>query len=293
MKHHACEEAWRELVDRTRTRGDKLHQAEDLQAYFDKYTELMAFVNELVAKVTSGELGRTVPAAESSLAKNIGYEKQIQAFTGVDEFVDRGKGLVSGGHFMADEIAEKIRVLSSRWEYLKTVTRERNELFRKNLDLRVYLVQLEEFDKWLSSKEPELRTVQLGESIREVEELISEHEEFTHTLEAQENRADALKRKTLIEQAWEEMKKREEAEKEAQVKRMEKERAEMIKRKEVERITMEINKKREGGDGGSSHVEKDQAGQGSGSKSSGGILGSTRFGSFFGRDGRRGELRQH
>lgn len=279
VKLHATLEAWRELVERTRSRGDKLCQAEDLQAYFDKYTELMAFANEMVAKVTSGELGRSVAAAEASLVKNGGYLKEIGGFRGVDEFVERGEGLVKSGHFMGEEIKDKIGVLSGRWGYLKRVVGERDDLFRKNLDLRVYLVQLEEFDKWLSGKEPELREVKLGESIREVEELIREHEEFVHTLEAQESRVEGLRRRTLIEEAWEEMKKREEAEREVEVKRMERERVEMIKRKEVERITMEINKKR----GGEEKEEEKVV-------SRGGFLGNTRFGSFvFGKDGRRGK----
>ncbi|CAL8090883.1 unnamed protein product [Orchesella dallaii] len=284
VKLQACVDSWKELVERTRTRGDKLNQAENMQAYFDKYTELMAFVNEMVAKVTSGELGRTVQAAETSLAKNKSYKQQISAFKGVHEFVHRGEGLIKQGHFMGEEIHEKIRVLKSRWEYLNGIVEERDELFRRNLDLRVYLVQLEDFDKWLNGKEPELKHLNLGESIREVEELIREHDEFASTLEAQESRAEGLKRKTLIEEAWENMKKREEAEREVQVKRMEKERAELLKRKEVERITNEINKKRENDSVDANNVQ---------TAPRGGFLGNTRFGSFvFGRDGRRGQQQE-
>ncbi|ODM96280.1 Spectrin beta chain, non-erythrocytic 1, partial [Orchesella cincta] len=279
VKLQACLDSWKELVERTRTRGDKLNQAENMQAYFDKYTELMAFVNEMVAKVTSGELGN-VQAAETSLAKNKSYSQQIDSFKGVHEFVHRGEGLIKQGHFMGEEIHEKIRVLSGRWEYLNKIVDERDVLFKQNLDLRVYLVQLEDFDKWLNGKEPELKYANLGESIREVEELIREHDEFASTLEAQEARVEGLKRKTLIEEAWENMKKREEAERELQVKRMEKERAELLKRKEVERITNEINKKREEDSVDTSSVA---------TAPRGGFLGNTRFGSFvFGRDGRRG-----
>jgi len=195
-----------------------------MEAYFDKYTELMAFVNEMVAKVTSGELGRTVEAAKTSLTKNKSYTQQISAFKRVHEFVQRGEGLI-------------------KREYLKAIVPELNELFKRNLDLRVYLVLLEDFDKWLNGKEPEPRDVNLGESMREVEELIREREEFANTHEAQEARVEALKRKTLTGEAWENMKKREEAEREVQLKRLEKERANYSSTK-VESITNEINKKR-------------------------------------------------
>ena len=41
VKHEETLEAWTTLLERSEQRKDKLHQTEQLQAYFDEYTELM------------------------------------------------------------------------------------------------------------------------------------------------------------------------------------------------------------------------------------------------------------
>ena len=41
VKHEETIEAWNELLEKSALRKDKLHQAEQLQAYFDEYRELM------------------------------------------------------------------------------------------------------------------------------------------------------------------------------------------------------------------------------------------------------------
>jgi len=79
----------------------------------------------------------------------------------------------------------------------------------------------------------------VGESIAEVEELIRQHEDFEKTIEAQGDKLEALKRKTLIENAFMSQRVKEEEAKKEEAKRVEKERVEAIKRKEVLRITEE------------------------------------------------------
>lgn len=41
VKHEETVEAWNELLEKSAQRKDKLHQAEELQAYFDEYRELL------------------------------------------------------------------------------------------------------------------------------------------------------------------------------------------------------------------------------------------------------------
>jgi spectrin beta len=50
----------------------------------------------------------------------------------------------------------------------------------------------------LESREKILAHEELGSSISEVEELIRRHEDFTKTLDAQDQKAEALKRITLV-----------------------------------------------------------------------------------------------
>lgn len=53
-------------------------------------------------------------------------------------------------------------------------------------------------EKWISSREAMLQDEKLGDSIHQVEELIRKHEDFEKTIEAQEEKCNALKRITLV-----------------------------------------------------------------------------------------------
>jgi spectrin beta len=52
VKKEETIEIWSELIDRNHQRKEKLMQAEQLQAYFDEYPDLMAWINEMWAKIT-------------------------------------------------------------------------------------------------------------------------------------------------------------------------------------------------------------------------------------------------
>lgn len=65
VKRDETNESWTELFDKTVTRKGKLQQAEQLQAYFDEYRDLMAWINEMIAKITAPELATNVAAAEA------------------------------------------------------------------------------------------------------------------------------------------------------------------------------------------------------------------------------------
>lgn len=47
VKHEETLEAWTQLLERSEQRKDKLHQTEQLQTYFDEYTELMLVSQKL------------------------------------------------------------------------------------------------------------------------------------------------------------------------------------------------------------------------------------------------------
>lgn len=240
VKHEDTVESWNELLEKAAIRKDKLHQAEQLQAYFDTYRELLAWVNETIAKVTAPELAKDVGGAETLISRHKEYQKEIdgrqEAF---ESFSSRGKTLIREGHFLADEIEEKVKVLQQRWESLKNICTKRKEIYEQNLDCQLFLRDVANLESWLASREPIIRDPTLGDSIAEVEELIRQHEDFEKTIDAQSDKLEALRRKTLIEDAFVNQRFQEEEAKKEEAKRVEKERVEAIKRKEVLRITEE------------------------------------------------------
>lgn len=240
VKREEAVEAWSELLDKTVARKDKLKQAEQLQAYFDEYRDLMAWINEMIAKITAPDLARNVSAAEALLARIQEHRAEISSRNeGFDKFYKDGEKLIKDKHFLSNEVQDKISILSQRKKLLETTLEKRREIYELNLDTQLFLREAEILEGWLVSREPVLKDAKLGESIGQVEELIRRHEDFEKTVEAHEDKFEALKRITLLEKLFKKQKEEELAAKQAEKERVERERLVNLKQKEVQRITEE------------------------------------------------------
>ncbi|XP_075227745.1 spectrin beta chain, non-erythrocytic 5 kst isoform X2 [Lycorma delicatula] len=245
VKHEECLDAWTQLLEKAEQRKDKLQQAEQLQTYFDQYRDLMAWINEMIAKVTSAELAHDVSGAELLISRHLEHRAEINsrsdAFT---DFYATGNTLIKQGHFLANEIQDKIRVLEQRNALLHETWERRKTIYEQNLDTQMFKREADQLENWLQSREPTLHDGKLGDSIAQVEDLIRKHDDFEKTIQAQEDKFVALKRITLLEQAFQAQQEAEHAARQAEKERVERERIEARKRREVQRIADE--RRREG-----------------------------------------------
>ena len=199
VKHEQVDEAWGDLLEKSAQRKSKLVQAEQLQAYFDEYRDLLSWINEMVAKVTAPELARDVPGAEALISRHNEYRAEIDTHDDAfSKFYETGHTLVQQGHFLAKEIQEKVSVLKQRRQTLEETWQSRKLIYEQNLDTQAFKRDAETLENWLMSREPMLRDEQLGDSIPQVEELIMKHQDFEKTIEAQEDKFNALRRITMV-----------------------------------------------------------------------------------------------
>lgn len=199
VKREEAIEAWSELLDKTVARKDKLKQAEQLQAYFDEYRDLMAWINEMIARITSPDLARNVAGAEALLSRIQEHRAEISSRNeAFDKFYKDGEKLISEKHFLSNEVQDKVTILGQRKKLLESTLEKRREIYELNLDTQLFLREAEILEGWIVSREPQLKDAKLGESIGQVEELIRRHEDFEKTVEAHEDKFQALKRITLV-----------------------------------------------------------------------------------------------
>jgi spectrin beta len=64
--------------------------------------------------------------------------------------------------------------------------------------LQLFKRDAEQLENWIQSREPILHDDKLGDNIQQVEDLIRRHEDFEKTIEAQEEKFNALRRITLV-----------------------------------------------------------------------------------------------
>lgn len=199
VKRDETIEMWTELLEKTANRKEKLKQAEQLQAYFDEYRDLMAWINEMIAKITAPDLATNVAAAEALLARIKEHRTEIDSRKDAfDNFYKNGHRIINEKHFLSNEIQDKITVLQQRYELLETTLRKRHEIYELNLDTQLFLREAEVLESWIQSREPQLKDHKMGDNITQVEELLRRHEDFEKTVESQEDKFHALKRITLV-----------------------------------------------------------------------------------------------
>nr|XP_040222398.2 spectrin beta chain, non-erythrocytic 1 isoform X3 [Anopheles coluzzii]XP_049461127.1 spectrin beta chain, non-erythrocytic 1 isoform X3 [Anopheles coluzzii] len=240
VKRDETIEVWSELKDRTVQRKEKLTQAEQLQAYFDEYRDLMAWINEMLAKITAPDLAKDVAGAEALIGKIKEHRTEVDARKEAFEVFNRtGRKLIQDKHFLANEVQDKIAVLEQRKRLLDNTIVQRLEMYELNLDTQRFLKEAEDMESWIISRQMQLKESKLGDSIAQVEDLLRKHEDFEKTVAAQEEKVLALKRITLLEQKFKKQLEAEQAARIAEKERIERERHEALKQKEVQRITEE------------------------------------------------------
>lgn len=199
VKRDETTEMWTDLLEKTYARKQKLEQAEQLQAYFDEYRDLMAWINEMIAKITAPNLATNVPGAEALLVRIKENRAEIDSRSDLfANFYKNGQRIISEKHFLSNEIQDKINVLKQREELLEKTLRKRHEIYELNLDTQLFLRDADILDSWIGSRESQLKDHKMGENIAQVEELIRRHEDFEKTVEAQEDKFLALKRITMV-----------------------------------------------------------------------------------------------
>lgn len=199
VKRDETIESWSDLMEKTIARIDRLKQAEQLQAYFDEYRDLLAWINEMMAKITAPDLATNVAGAELLLLRIKEQRDEIRSRNDAfAKFYKNGEKLIKEKHFMANEVQEKISILDQRKRLLEHTLEKRKEIYELNLDTQIFLREAEILESWIVSREPQLREVKMGDTIGQVEDLIRRHEDFEKTVAAQDDKFQALKRITLV-----------------------------------------------------------------------------------------------
>ncbi|KRX45019.1 Spectrin beta chain, non-erythrocytic 5 [Trichinella murrelli] len=240
-------EVFNELNQEGKNQRTKLEHAEQLQAYFEQFHDLINWINGMQTTITADSLVKDVPGAEALLLRHKERFAEIEARApAVVEFIQLGKEMMRSKHVLSLEICDKVDQLDTAFNNLRLIFEERSSLYAMNLDAQIWKSDASSLEAWLNDRQLYLKEDWDGiKSAREVEESIRQYDDFLTTLSAQEEKFDALKKLTLLEQAMECQSMRE-----AQVQRQvelsrEKQRKQKVKTLEKHRILQERRQERE------------------------------------------------
>ncbi|XP_028029643.1 spectrin alpha chain isoform X2 [Bombyx mandarina] len=212
-------EAWQQLQARANARKEKLLDSYDLQRFLSDYRDLMAWINSMMALVSSDELANDVTGAEALLERHQSQRSEIDAHYGVVPQEHRtemdaragtfqalelfGQQLLQGGHYASVDIQEKLNNMSDARQELEKAWVNRRMKLDQNLELQLFYRDCEQAEGWMAAREAFLAPADHADSADQqqpdnVEQLIKKHEDFDKAINAHEEKIAQLQ--TLADQ---------------------------------------------------------------------------------------------
>uniref|UniRef100_A0A4W6DIZ9 Spectrin beta, non-erythrocytic 5 n=1 Tax=Lates calcarifer TaxID=8187 RepID=A0A4W6DIZ9_LATCA len=190
------EACWTSIQDKAFQRSARLGQAEDVLKYLSHWTELMAWLKEMLSLVR-GEV-QSVEGAdlEQLIKKHDEYRVQIDRQLNKSQAVkEEGRRLIEDGGFMSQEVEERVFELEELETRVEKVWEETRLLYEEELEISLLQRELEQAERWLSSYENTLMAEDYGDSVSDVMELLKRQEDLEAMIQAQSDRFIALQKK--------------------------------------------------------------------------------------------------
>ncbi len=221
-------------------RDTQLEQNDQLLDYNTNYRELMSWAAEYLARMCNPELSKDL---QEALTVHSRHEQLKEEFQGREaefaNFQKFGEKLLAEGHYMSDDIQEKMTVLCQRKTTLSDFWQLRNRLYEQHMDYLRWLKEINDIEGWLQEREPEVNSQDYGNTFDELDKLMIKQLEMEEALLNKDEKMGEIRRITLIESEFKTLKAKEEEARRADEERAESERLEAIKKKEMARKSRE------------------------------------------------------
>nr|XP_046269773.1 spectrin beta chain, non-erythrocytic 5 [Scatophagus argus] len=196
QKLEELEACWTNVQNKASQRRGRLGQAEDMQKYLAQWTELMAWLKEMLSLVRGEALSVEGADLEQLIKKHDEYHVQIDRQLCKSQAVKgEGRRLIEEGNFMSQEVEERVCELEELEERVEKLWEETRILYEEELEILILQRELEQAERWLSSYEQTLMAEDYGDSVSDVMELLKRQEDLEAMIQAQSDRFMALQKK--------------------------------------------------------------------------------------------------
>ncbi|XP_070699072.1 spectrin beta chain, non-erythrocytic 5 [Pempheris klunzingeri] len=190
------EACWTSIQDKASQRHTRLGQAEDVQKYLSHWTELMAWLREMLSLVRGEAPGVEGSDPEQLIRKHEEHRAQMDRQLSKSQAVkEEGRRLVEDGNFMSQEVEERLCELEELEVRVEKLWEETRLLYEEDLEIWVLQRELEQAERWLSSYEHTLTADEYGDSVSDVMELLKRQEDLEAMIQAQSDRFITLQKK--------------------------------------------------------------------------------------------------
>ncbi|XP_023929927.1 spectrin alpha chain-like isoform X4 [Lingula anatina] len=184
---------WELLLSKLQDKGIKLQQALVLVQFFRECSEVMFWITDKEAFVTSEEFGHDLEHVEVLQKKYDEFRKDLESHEyRVTEVNGMAEKLLSDGHPSEEQIREKQIELNEAWQRLKQLAILRQEKLSGAHEIQQFNRDADETIAWITEKDGLLSTDDYGRDLASVQGLQRKHEGAERDLAALEERVTQL-----------------------------------------------------------------------------------------------------
>uniref|UniRef100_A0AC34F2Y3 SH3 domain-containing protein n=1 Tax=Panagrolaimus sp. ES5 TaxID=591445 RepID=A0AC34F2Y3_9BILA len=188
-------ELWDKLFFKLNDKGIKLQQALKLLTFNRQCDELLYWIRDKEAFVTSDDFGTDLEHVEVMQRKFDDFLKEVESntyrYTDVNTAANK---LVDEGHPDHDAINNKREEVNNAWHRLSTLTTTRREGLFGAQQVQRFNRDTDELLSWIAEKETNLSSDDFGRDLNNVQALQRKHEGTERDLEALKGKMDKLER---------------------------------------------------------------------------------------------------
>lgn len=184
---------WALLLSKLKEKGLKLYQAQQLIQFMRECDEVMFWISDKEAFVTSEEFGQDLEHVEVLQKKFDEFQKDLQnhedRVSDVNTLADK---LIDDQHPEQETISSRRMELNEAWERLKGLSVTRQEKLGGAQEIQRFNRDADETIVWIAEKDAMLSTDDYGRDLASVQTLQRKHDGIERDLAALEEKVTAL-----------------------------------------------------------------------------------------------------
>ncbi|XP_066466623.1 spectrin alpha chain, non-erythrocytic 1 isoform X2 [Tiliqua scincoides] len=184
---------WELLLEKMREKGVKLQQAQKLVQYLRECEDVMDWINDKEAIVTSEELGLDLEHVEVLQKKFEEFQTDLAAHEERVNEVNQFAGkLIQELHPEEELIKSKQDEVNAAWQRLKGLALQRQGKLFGAAEVQRFNRDVDETISWIKEKEQLMASDDFGRDLASVQALLRKHEGLERDLAALEDKVKAL-----------------------------------------------------------------------------------------------------
>ncbi|CAD5229447.1 unnamed protein product [Bursaphelenchus okinawaensis] len=181
----ALEDSWKQIVDLTTDRDQKLNESEAFQNFIGKVEEERAWLNEKQQILSSPNFGENMAAVQGLLKKHDTFDTDLETHQKrIDDIAVLGKDLINQKNHHAPEIEQRVQQLRRDLEHVRGLAKERRQRLQDNSAYLQFMWKCDVVESWIAEKEAHVKSEDYGRDLSSVQLLLTKQEAFDAGLNA-------------------------------------------------------------------------------------------------------------